>query len=184
MTELLTKVEDRIIVVRNQRVILDCDVAELYNVETKRINEAVKNNPDRFPEGYYFQLTQEETYSLRSNLSTLNEGGRGKHTKYLFKAFTEKGLYMIATILKSKEAVSTTLAIIETFAKMREVAVSLTSLKDCKNEDARKNLIKHTGNVLSEILNDNMYVSDTETTLEINFAMLKLKHTVKRKTDG
>ena len=62
--------------------------------------------------------------------------------------------------------------------------MNLTSLKDCKNEDARKNLIKHTGNVLSEILNDNMYVSDTETTLEINFAMLKLKHTVKRKTDG
>ena len=183
MTELLTKVEDRIIVVCNQRVMLDCDVADLYNVETKRINEAVRNNPDRFPEGYYFQLTPEETYSLRSKNSTLNDRGRGKHSKYLFKAFTEKGLYMIATILKSKEAVSTTLAIIETFAKIREVAVNLTSLRDCNNEGAKKNIIKHTGNVLSEILNDNMYVSDSETTLEINFAMLKLKHTIKRKAD-
>jgi hypothetical protein len=83
---------------RNQQVILDCDVAELYGVETKRINEAVGNNPEKFPEGYIFELGNQEVASLRSNFSTLKIAGRGQHTKYPPKAFTEKGLYMLATI--------------------------------------------------------------------------------------
>ena len=91
--------EEKIITLRNQQVILDCDVAELYGVETKRINEAVSNNPEKFPEGYIIQLDNHEVASLRSNLSTLKNTGRGQHTKYPPKAFTEKGLYMLATIL-------------------------------------------------------------------------------------
>jgi hypothetical protein len=98
------QVEEKIIAVRNQQVILDSDVATLYGVETKRINEAVSNNPDKFPEGYIIGLTNEEMRPLRSKFSTLEGQGRGKYTKYNANAFTEKGLYMLATILKSPKA--------------------------------------------------------------------------------
>ena len=85
-----------------------------------RVNEAVKNNPDKFPDGYIITLNngEWETSSLRSKISTLKTSGRGEHTKYPPKAFTEKGLYMLATILKSPKATQTTIAIIETFAKI------------------------------------------------------------------
>ena len=112
-------VKDKIVHLRNQDVILDFVVAELYGVETKRVNEAVKNNPDKFPDGYIFPLNDEEWHSLRSKFSTLKPTGRGEHTKYVPKAFTEKGLYMLATILKSPQATETTIAIIEAFASRR-----------------------------------------------------------------
>ena len=82
-----SEVEERIVTVKGQRVILDCDVALLYKVETKRVNEAVKNNPEKFPSGYVFELTSDEVERLRSKISTLNMRGRGQHTKYLPKAF-------------------------------------------------------------------------------------------------
>ena len=100
-------VEEKIISLRGIPVILDSDVAELYGVETKRINEAVKNNPEKFPEGYIMDVSEKEYQSLRSKFSTLENQGRGKHVKYLPKAFTEKGLYMLATILKSQRATLT-----------------------------------------------------------------------------
>ena len=100
-------------------MLLDFDVAELYGVETKRVNEAVKNNPKKFPYGYILVLTIEEWNILKSKNSTLKNKSRGQHTKYTPKVFSEKGLYMLATILKSKIATQTTIAIIETFAKVR-----------------------------------------------------------------
>lgn len=93
----LSDVERCVVLVRGKRVIIDHDVAALYNVETKRVNEAVKNNPEKFPAGYVIELTSEDVVCLRSKNSTLNGLGRGKHSKYLPKAFTEKGLYMLAT---------------------------------------------------------------------------------------
>jgi hypothetical protein len=114
-------VEAKVMTIRRQKVILDSDVAMLYGVETKRINEAVTNNPDKFPEGYILQLDTEEMAALRSKLSTLEDTpeGRGHYSKYNARAFTEKGLYMLATILKSPQATQTTIAIVETFAKIR-----------------------------------------------------------------
>ena len=174
-------VQQKIIIVRDQKVILDCDVASLYEVETKRINEAVKNNKDRFPEGYCFELTREELNSLRSKISTLKNSTRGRHTKYCPKAFTEKGLYMIATILRSPKAVETTLAIIETFAKIREMASNLTQVATRPDISDEQALLKRSGEILSEVLDGHLQTSDTETTIEVNFAMLKIKHTIKRK---
>lgn len=108
---------------------LDSDIAELYGVETKRINEAVKNNPDKFPLDLMFELGGDEWESLRSKISTLNEeqnlkskistsswGGR----RSVPKVFTEQGVYMLATVLKSQKATETTLAIMRTFTKMRQ----------------------------------------------------------------
>jgi hypothetical protein len=91
-------IENKIITIREQKVILDSDVAELYGVETKRINEAVKNNPDKFPDGYILYLSMDEAIASRSKFSTLK---RGENLKYVPKAFSERGLYMLATILKS-----------------------------------------------------------------------------------
>ena len=115
------------VTLRDQQVILDSDVAELYGVETKRVNEAVSNNPEKFPEGYIWELTEEEVLALRSKISTLKKAGRGQHSKYPPKAFTEKGLYMLATILKSPEAVETTIAIVEAYAKLRELSRVMTA---------------------------------------------------------
>ena len=95
-TNLLPQVEEKIITLRNQQVILDCDVAELYGVETKRINEAVSNNPEKFPEGYIWQLTNSEKIGVVENFDHLKNL---RFSPQLPKAFTEKGLYMLATIL-------------------------------------------------------------------------------------
>lgn len=149
-------------------------------METKRINEAVKNNPDKFPDGYILELTENEVTSLRSKFSTL-ESGRGKYSKYDYKAFTEKGLYMLATILKSPRATQTTLAIVETFAKIRELSRTVAELSNVKDDYSQKSLMQKSGDIMAEILGDDMEATDTETTIELNLAVLKFKHTVKAK---
>jgi len=110
--------QDRIIEIRDQKALLDVDVAEIYGVETKRINEAVKNNPNKFPTGYVIKLDETAWDGLKSKFSTSIKGGKVK----LPSAFPEKGLYMLATILKGQQAVRATLAIIETFSKIRELS--------------------------------------------------------------
>ncbi len=176
-----TEVETKVITVRGLSVILDVDVASLYGVETKRINEAVKNNPEKFPDGYILSLTQSDANSLRSNFSTLNEKpGRGQHSKYAPKAFTEKGLYMLATILKSPQATAATIAIIETFTKVRSLKRELISLHDEKDAKKQQAKMQHFGEVLSDIVMPDLETSETESSLELNFIIGKLKHTVKR----
>ncbi len=169
-------VQDFIIKIRGLDVILDKDVAALYEVETKRINEAVKNNPDKFPEGYILELTEDDI--LRSKFSTTNISSM---TRVIPKAFTEKGLYMLATILKSKKATQTTLAIVETFAKIRELSRTVAELSSSPDEYTQKNLMQKSGEIISDILGDDLHTTDSETTIELNFAVLKFKHTVKRK---
>lgn len=175
-------VEKALLEIRGQRVLLDKDVAKLYGVETKRVNEAVKNNPDKFPDGYILALNREEwELSLRSSFSTLETAGRGEHTKYPPKAFTEKGLYMLATILKSPKATQTTIAIIETFAKIKELTRTVSKISESHDEQEQKGLIQHGGDILSDLLYQEIPISSTETSVELNFAVLKLRHTIKRK---
>jgi ribosomal protein L23 len=112
-------VETKIINIRDQKIIIDSDVAELYGVETKEINQAVNRNPEKFPNGYIFELTTAEKTEVVTNCDHLE---KLKFSPNLPKAFTERGLYMRATILKSSKATETTLAIIDTFAKVREVS--------------------------------------------------------------
>ena len=177
----ISEVEDKIFIIRNQRVILDRDVALLYHVETKRINEAVRNNPDKFPDGYVIELTSEESSCLRSKISTLDKLGRGQHTKYNLKVFTEKGLYMLATILKSPVATSTTILIIEAFAEISELSRNLSLLSEIDDDVQQQQLGRKCGDIISQIITENTEASDTETTIEVNLAMLKIKHTIKRK---
>jgi hypothetical protein len=117
-------VENRVIEVRGVKVLLDCDLAELYGVVTRDINKAVKNNPEKFPAGYMFELGADEFKDLRGKFST----AKFAKTRAIPKAFTEKGLYMLATILKSSQAVQTTIAIIETFSKIRELSRNIKTL--------------------------------------------------------
>jgi len=121
-----THIETKIYDIRGQKVMLDSDLAKLYEVETKRINEAVRNNIDKFPQDFYFELTKIEFINLRSKLSTTNFS----MTRSLPKVFTEQGVYMLATILKSKVATEVTLNIIRTFAKLREFAINYKDITD------------------------------------------------------
>lgn len=171
----------KIIKIRGQEVLLDRDVAELYGVETKRINEALRNNPDKFPEGYVLTLNDEESSVLRSKISTIEQQeGKGHHSKYNFKAFTERGLYMLATILKSKQATSTTLAIIDSFVKLREISRNVAALHQEQDKEKQKNLVQRTGELMNDLLLDDGETTETESTVEINLVALKFKHTVKR----
>ena len=118
MNEIMEKemisIDDMIYEVRGVQVMLDSDLARLYQVETKRINEAVKNNPDKFPERFYFRISESEYVDLKSKISTSKGGSRKGHT-----AFTEQGVYMLATILKSKVATNVSISIMDAFVKMR-----------------------------------------------------------------
>ena len=179
----LAQAEERLVTIRNQSVLLDRDVAALYAVETREVNQAIKNNPEKFPEGYIVQLNKEESDYSRSKILTLNKTGQGHNLKYPPKAFTEKGLYMLATILKGEQAVRTTLAIVETFAKIRELARTVSQLADTSEKFKQQSLMQKSGEIMADILGDGMKATDTETSVEINLAVLKFKHIVRRKTE-
>ncbi len=155
-------IKKRLLQIRDELVILDSDIAILYEVETRDINKAVANNPDKFPNGYIIELSKLEFEALRCNFSTTKLSKR----RSLPKCFTEKGLYMLATILKSKIATQTTIQIIETFTKMREFSSnhkdiiiklqkmeqSLTSNQEQTVENTKH--IKTAFELLSQILED------------------------------
>ena len=174
---LMKNVQSKVLTLRNQNVILDADVAALYGVETRRINEAVRNNPDKFPADYIFRLSNAEMISLRSKFSTANISSKSRTLPY---AFTEKGLYMLATILKSKTAVNTTLAIIETFTAIRELKRELLDLHKEPDKAKQQTKMEHFGNILSELVMPELETTETESSLELNFLIGKIKHTVKR----
>lgn len=190
------QVKDKVIVLRGEPVLLDADVAALYGVETKRVNEAVKNNPDKFPEGYLFRLDKHETANLRSKLlisslqtadneqvidlrskiSTSSWGGN----RYAPTAFTERGLYMLATILKSPRATQTTLAIIETFVQLREVARTMQAVAATEDEAEKKSLMQKSGELIGNVIGSQFETVGTETEVELNFAVVKIRHKVIR----
>ena len=186
MLSITTKdVESRIVTIRGQHVLLDRDVAELYGVETKRINEAVKNNPDKFPPRCIIYLDDEESAVLRSKLSTLEPSqGKGRYSKYNFKAFTERGLYMLATVLKSPRATQTTLAIIDTVVEVREMARTMEALQNVTDGGTeQQSLLQKTGQLLATVVGNNLSTASTETEIELNFAVVKIKHKFIRKED-
>src|SRR5438093_4169504 len=114
----------RICTVRGQRVILDSDLAALYDVPTKRFNEAVRRNAGKFPSDFMFQLSAEEWAALRSQFATLDAApaGRGQHRKYLPRAFTEHGAIMAANLLSSSRAVEVSVYVVRAFVRLRELA--------------------------------------------------------------
>lgn len=143
--------------------------------------QAVRNNPRKFPECYVLELTKEESAVLRSNNLTLKPTkGKGHYSKYNFKAFTRKGLYMLATCLKSDRAADATVAIVETFDKVQTLKRELVELHQETDKVKQASKIKHFGDVLTDIVMPDLQTSETESSLEINFIIGKIKHTVKR----
>ena len=123
----LESITHHILMLRGQKVLLDSDLAALYDVPTKRFNEQVKRNLERFPADFMFQLTEEEWESLRSQIATLKPG-RGQHRKYMPYAFTEHGAIMAATILNSPRATEVSVYVVRAFVRLREVLASNAEL--------------------------------------------------------
>ena len=123
----LETITHRILLLRGQKVLLDADLAELYDVTTKRFNEQVRRNLVRFPADFMFQLDEEEWAALRSQIATLKTG-RGQHRKYLPFAFTEHGAIMAATILNSPRATEVSVYVVRAFVRLREVLASNAEL--------------------------------------------------------
>jgi phage regulator Rha-like protein len=123
MTNKLTQIEHLIYEIRGHKIMLDSDLAALYEVETFNLNKAVKRNIERFPDDFMFQLTTDEYESLRFQIGILKTG-RGKHRKYLPYVFTEQGVAMLASVLNSKKAIDVNISIIRAFVKLRQFVIS------------------------------------------------------------
>jgi hypothetical protein len=167
-------IEKAIVTVKGQKVIIDSDVAKIYGVETREVNQAIKNNPEKFPVGYIVEADKDELVKNFDQFKNL------KHSTTQPKAFTEKGRYMLATILKSPQATAATVAIIEAFAKLRELSHTIAKLADVKEKPEQQSLMQKSGDIFSELIAADMPISGSETSFEINFAAMKFKHTIKK----
>jgi len=121
------RIEKAILLIRGQKVMLDADLAELYGVETRVLVQAVKRNIERFPEDFMLQLSKEEVDFLRSQIVTLKEG-RGQHSKYLPYAFTEQGVAMLSSVLRSQRAIQVNIEIMRAFIRLRQMLASHVEL--------------------------------------------------------
>lgn len=139
----LAIIQQSIFEVRGQKVMFDFHLAELYNVETRVLNQAVKRNSDRFPKDFMFRLTKKEWEFLRSQIVTL-EKGKGKYPKYLPHAFTEHGVTMLASILKSQRAIKMNIAIVRAFIALKQIALQHKGLAE-RLEELRKELHERIG---------------------------------------
>lgn len=182
------EVEACMLPIRGQQVLIDRDVAALYGVETKRTNEAVRNNPDKFPEGYIFELTDAETEKVKAIAAKKDDFADenfdrkivSSKARYAPKAFTERGLYMLATILKSARATQTTIAIIDTFAKVKELTRHLDAMQNSSdNPQDNATHAQRTGQLLSEILTSELRKDDGNVGIELN--MMTVNITAKKK---
>jgi hypothetical protein len=121
----LEVIQNKIFEIRGHKVMLDFDLAQLYNTETKVLKQAVRRNINRFPDDFMFELSEKEFHSLRSQIVTSNRGG----SRYLPFAFTEQGIAMLSSILNSGKAIEVNIAIMRTFVTIRQFALSYNELK-------------------------------------------------------
>ncbi len=121
------RIEKAILLIRGQKVMLDADLAELYGVETRVLVQAVKRNIERFPEDFMFQLSKEDVDFLRSQIVTLKKG-RGQHSKYLPYVFTEQGVAMLSSVLRSRRAIQVNIEIMRAFIRLRQMLASHVEL--------------------------------------------------------
>ena len=178
--------ESKLISYKDEFVLLDSDVAELYGVETRDINKAVKNNPIKFPDGYILELTKDEKKELVENFHRFN---RLKHSTVNPKIFTEKGLYMLATILSGEVATQTTLKIIETFSEVRNLSRNINAIMKTTDENLQKELAEKSNHILEEIIDIEADVLDndedgelieTTTKFEFNLGFAKVSRSIKK----
>ena len=175
------RVRSLLVAIRGQMVLLDRDVAALYEVQTKEVNQAVRNNPDKFPADFVFQLNSLELENwkskiLTSNLSEEELSSVKMGMRKLPYAFTERGLYMLATILKGKAATRATLAIVDTYARVREMSQTMEALQRVQDGgEEQRSLLQKTGELLADIVGKNLATKSCETEIEFNFALVKIR---------
>jgi len=178
--------EDKLIKYKNELVLIDSDVAQLYGVETKRVNENVKKNLDKFPdESYMIELSKDEWQLLKSDLTTSTKGGKTKAPK----VFTEKGLYMLATILKSESATNATLQIVETFAKIKELSRNINAIMKTTDEVMQQELANKSNKILEDVIDidddiledeEDGEIIETKTKFEFNLGFAKVSRSIKK----
>jgi phage regulator Rha-like protein len=135
--EIIRSIQNRIYEIRGERVMLDRDLAALYETETKALNLAIKRNLKRFPQDFMFQLTKEEFDALRFQIETL-KSGRGQHSKYLPYAFTEQGIAMLSGVLHSDKAINMNIAIMRAFVEIRRIVFRQNDLREQLQEIKEK----------------------------------------------
>ena len=176
--------ENKLIEYNNESVLIDSDVAELYGVATKEINQAVSNNIDKFPYGYIIELTKEEKIEVVKNFDHLE---KLKYSPYLPKIFTEKSLYMLATIIKSKVATDTTIKIIETFANIKKLSRNLNSIEEHQTKEEQQALVEESNILLEKVIDIEPVVklqddeTEVETKIELNLGFMKVSRVIKTK---
>jgi prophage antirepressor-like protein len=178
--------ENKLIKLNNQLVLLDKDVANLYEIEPKRLREQLKRNIEKFPKDYAYQLSNEEMKIMESQNATPSKKYFGGTNPWVF---TEKGLYMVATILKSKNALNATFQIIETFSKIKELSRNINAIMKTTDEEIQKELAQKSNQILEEIIEieldiledeEDSEVIETTTKFEFNLGFAKVSRSVKR----
>ena len=175
------RVRSLLVAIRGQMVLLDRDVAALYEVQTKEVNQAVRNNPDKFPAGFVFQLNSLELENWKSKILTSNLSEEALLSvkmgmRKLPYAFTERGLYMLATLLKGRAATRATLAIVDTYARVREMSQTMEALQRVQDGgEEQRSLLQKTGELLADIVGKNLATKSCETEIEFNFALVKIR---------
>jgi len=176
--------EKKLIQYNNDVVLVDKDVAELYGVSTKEINQAVSNNLDKFPNSYILELSKEDKNELVKNFDRFK---KLKHSTVNPKVFTEKGLYMLATILKGDVATQTTIKIIETFANIRKLSRNLNSIDEHQTKEEQQALVEESNILLEKVIDIEPIVklqddeTEVETKIELNLGFMKVSRVVKTK---
>ncbi len=181
----LENIKSKLIRYQEEFVLLDSDIADIYGVQTRDINKAVANNPDKFPSGYIMQLTKDEKAEVVESFHHLE---KIKYSPHLPKVFTEKALYMLATILKSKQATKATISIIETFAKIKELSRNINALENAKTKEEQKEIAQNVGEIFEEIIDIDPIVEkrgdeiiEVENRIELNIGFVRVSRTVKSK---
>lgn len=167
-------VKSKIIKIKDKLVILDKDVAEIYGVETREINQAVSRNQDKFPLRYMVELDSKEKKELITNCDRFDSL---KHSTVNPKAFTEQGLYMLATVLKSKKALETTMKIIDTFTELREITRNLDEAGNAKTEKEMGGYLTSAVSQLTNLILKNLEgdTNKVKTTLELNLGIARAR---------
>jgi hypothetical protein len=177
---------NKLIQYKDQYVLIDSDIAQLYGVKTREINQAVSNNLDKFPDGYIIEVTKEEKNEVIKKFDHLS---KLKYSPHLPKVFTEKGLYMLATIIKSSVATQTTLGIIETFAKVKELSRNINHIMKTSNEDIQKEFAQKSNQILEDIIeiesdtladDEDGEIVETTTKFEFNLGFAKVSRSIKK----
>ena len=185
----IAAVQSRMLTIRNQQVLLDRDVAALYGVETKALNQAVKRNSERFEAGYLFRLNEQEVENWKSQIvtSNLSDGeiaGLKMGLRRAPYALTERGLYMLATILKGDIATHATLAIVNTYAQVRSMVRDMEAIQTEKaGSPEQASLLTRAGHKLAGLIGDNLSTESRKTTIELNLALLKITHEVTQRKE-